>query len=166
MGLASRVLLVGALVILAAGSAFLDREFARDVADGPRPPRTLTDLSVLADAPPEATTAYRVREGDTLREIAARVYGDADRWSLIRTPTHEEPGPLREGQILIVPGITPPRVKVKPYVVREGDSLYIISERVLGDGNLWRRIYDANRDKLKSPSSLRKGMVLRIRDEI
>ena len=50
-------------------------------------------------------------------------------------------------------------------MVQEGDSLFLIAERVLGDGNLWRRILEDNQDHLASPGSLKKGQVLRIRED-
>lgn len=48
------------------------------------------------------------------------------------------------------------------YTVQSGDSLYRISSRVYNTGAHWRRIFEANRDQLSSPSELRPGMVLRI----
>ena len=166
MGTTARALLAAAIAILAVGSTLLDREFRGEAAvDRPGPP-PLADLSILADAPPSATTTYRVRRGDTLSGIARRVYGSADHAGLILTEAHTRPGRLVEGQMLLIPGLEPPPVRVKTYVVQEGDSLFIIAERVLGDGNLWRRIFDSNRDKLKSPTGLRKGQVLRIREEL
>jgi len=47
--------------------------------------------------------------------------------------------------------------------VAEGDTLVIIAERLYGDGNLWRRIYDANREAIgNNPDNVRAGTVLRI----
>ena len=166
MGPTSRALLIAAIAIVAVGSTFLDREFTREAEPGAPAPPAFTDLTILADAPPTATTTYRVRRGDTLRGIARRVYGSADHHALIRTVDHRRPGAIREGQVLLIPSLTPPRVRVKSYVVQEGDSLFIISEKILGDGNLWRRIFESNRDKLKSPTALRKGQVLLIREEL
>jgi len=37
------------------------------------------------------------------------------------------------------------------YLVRPGDSLWKISEKFYKTGVLWRKIYDANRDKIKDP---------------
>jgi nucleoid-associated protein YgaU len=166
MGTASKILMVGTIISIAAASALLDREFAgappgRSGASAP-----LEDLSSLADAPPAATIAYRVREGDTLEGIALRVYGDRGLSKLIRTRTHAVPKRLDAGETLLLPGIPPPTVRSRPYVVREGDSLFKIAEKVLGDGEGWRSIYDANRELLKSPFHLRRGQVLCIIDDL
>ncbi len=50
------------------------------------------------------------------------------------------------------------------YVVKKGDTLWSIAAdpKVLGEAGQWRAIFNANRDKLKSPDRVRKGMVLRI----
>ncbi len=166
MGITSRALLAVAIVIVAAGSTLLDREFRREAGVARPEAPALTDLSILADAPPSATTTYRVRRGDTLQSIARRIYGSPEHARLILTEGHVRAGRLREGQMLLLPGLEPPPVRVKTYLVQEGDSLFIISEKILGDGNLWRRIFDSNRDKLKSPTALRKGQVLLIREEL
>ncbi len=51
---------------------------------------------------------------------------------------------------------------VKTYTVRKGDSLSRIAKKVYGNGRLWQRIYDANRDQLPNANKLRPGMVLQI----
>lgn len=50
------------------------------------------------------------------------------------------------------------------YVVRRGDSLTTIARKVLNDGSRASvlKLYDANRDKLKSPDHLPVGVTLRI----
>ena len=50
------------------------------------------------------------------------------------------------------------------YTVKKKDSLWSIAANpaVFGDGTKWRRLYAANRDRLKSPNRLRPGMTLRI----
>ena len=50
------------------------------------------------------------------------------------------------------------------YVVKKGDSLWSIAKKheIYGKASGWRRIFDANRDQLKSPDSVRPGMTLKI----
>jgi nucleoid-associated protein YgaU len=50
----------------------------------------------------------------------------------------------------------------RTYVVVEGDSLSAIAKRMLGDGNKWRKIYDANRDVIDNPDLIFPGQKLRI----
>jgi nucleoid-associated protein YgaU len=48
------------------------------------------------------------------------------------------------------------------YVVAKGDSLSKIAERAYGDGNKWRKIYEANKDIIKDPDLIYPGQALRI----
>jgi nucleoid-associated protein YgaU len=50
----------------------------------------------------------------------------------------------------------------KTVVVQPGDSLSAIANRVYGDVNKWRLIYNANQDHLKNPNQLLVGMKLTI----
>lgn len=50
------------------------------------------------------------------------------------------------------------------YVAKKGDSLWSIAAKanIYGKATLWRNIYEANRDRLKNPDSVKPGMELRI----
>ncbi len=52
--------------------------------------------------------------------------------------------------------------KSKPYRVVDGDTLYQIAEKAYGTGkgHKWRKIYEANRNKLSNPSAIKLGQVL------
>lgn len=50
----------------------------------------------------------------------------------------------------------------RTYVVEKGDSLWAISERFYDDGNQWRRIYEANRDRIEDPDLIQPGWELTI----
>jgi nucleoid-associated protein YgaU len=50
----------------------------------------------------------------------------------------------------------------KTYTVMGGDSLWKISERMYGNGNEWRKIYEANKDRIKDPDVIQPGWVLNI----
>jgi len=53
----------------------------------------------------------------------------------------------------------------RTYVVQENDTLWIIAEKVYGDGSLYMKIYEANTDQLDDPEDiLDVGMVLKIPD--
>ncbi len=53
-----------------------------------------------------------------------------------------------------------PRDEVETYMIRPGDSLSSIAARKYNDPQQWRRIYDANRETLPSPDSVRVGQTL------
>jgi nucleoid-associated protein YgaU len=46
--------------------------------------------------------------------------------------------------------------------VVKGDTLWKIAEHYYGDGNLYPKIFEANRDTLKDPNKIRIGQRLRI----
>ena len=48
------------------------------------------------------------------------------------------------------------------YTVASGDSLSRIAKRFYGDGNQWRRIFDANREQIEDPDLIRPGQKLKI----
>ncbi len=48
------------------------------------------------------------------------------------------------------------------YEVKTGDSLSKIAKREYGDANLWRKIFDANKDTLKDPDKIYPGQLLKI----
>ena len=50
----------------------------------------------------------------------------------------------------------------KTYTVKEGDNLYRIAQKLLGNGERYDEIYQANKDKLKSANDIRVGMSLRL----
>ena len=58
------------------------------------------------------------------------------------------------------------KVKLKQtYIVRKGDTLFGISQKIYGDGNKWRTILKGNKH-LTTPNSLRSGMKLSIPEPI
>jgi nucleoid-associated protein YgaU len=50
----------------------------------------------------------------------------------------------------------------RTYVVEKGDSLWKIAKHHYGDGEKWRKIYEANRDLIKDPDLIHPGQRLRI----
>jgi nucleoid-associated protein YgaU len=63
------------------------------------------------------------------------------------------------------PAVQPPAgIAGHVYTVVEGDSLWKIAKRQYGDGERWRRIYEANRDLIKDPDRIYPGQQLRIPD--
>ena len=66
---------------------------------------------------------------------------------------------LPSGSAPVVP-ISPPLIPMTRYDVKDGDTLYAIAQRTYGDGKLWEKIRDSNKDKLGSGGTLHKGVTL------
>jgi nucleoid-associated protein YgaU len=60
------------------------------------------------------------------------------------------------------PALIDPYHGFAQYTVMTGDSLWAISEQWYGDGNLFGRIFEANRDQILDPDLIYPGQVLRI----
>ncbi|ARB07059.1 LysM domain/BON superfamily protein [Clostridioides phage phiSemix9P1] len=50
--------------------------------------------------------------------------------------------------------------KQKTHKVVEGDTLFKIAKKYYGNGDLWQKIYEANKDKIKSPNIIQNGWIL------
>ena len=58
---------------------------------------------------------------------------------------------------------TAPAAEVyETYEVKSGDSLSKIAKRIYGNGNEWKRIFEANTDVLKDPNKIFPGQKLKI----
>jgi nucleoid-associated protein YgaU len=135
-----------------------------------------------APAAPAAGT-YVVQGGDTLSGIAARLLGDPGRYREIFEANRgviRNPSVIHPGTVLRIPGQdgapAPTPTPVAPvvshpeptaggtslYYVGPGDSLSRIAARLTGDGNRWRELYEANRDQVSNPSTIRVGTPLKL----
>lgn len=50
----------------------------------------------------------------------------------------------------------------KTYTVKKGDTLWAIAKKYLGSGTQYKKIYEANKDKIKNPSLIYPGQVFTI----
>ena len=109
---------------------------------------------------PIPARTYVVRQGEDLSNISQRAYGDGSYFTLIyeanKNVIGSSPNFVVPGQILYIP-LLPENTDVepgKPYVVKLGDTLFLIAERAYGDGNLYQRIQDANPEAFRPGSTL------------
>ncbi len=97
------------------------------------PPTPITEaqpMSVQPTATPAGTFVYTVQPGDTLSALARRFGVSVD--TLVQLNRLRDPGLLRVGQELVIPGQAPavtPTVEGYVHVVRPGETLYGISRQ-------------------------------------
>jgi len=171
----------------AAGSAPLDAASAPEAATAEAAPTGAA--SAAPTAAPEAAAAaaaaaaapavagmpeqgskmaYVVEAGDTLAKIAMKIYGDQKRWKDIANlsgmdnPNHIYPGDmvyysLDDSSKNFASAYE--SIKRAKEVVREGDTLAAISQRVYGTSKAWRHIWRQN-DKIDNPDVLSAGMTI------
>lgn len=109
-----------------------------------------------------AAEIYRVKDGESLWSIASAQLGDPLRWPLIYQANRgriENPNLIHPDMELIIPFSSLPEGK-RVYHVRSGDTLWAIARSIYGDPSRWRRIYDANRDRIDAPALIRPGQQL------
>ena len=51
---------------------------------------------------------------------------------------------------------------MRTYTVQKGDTLSRIAKEHYGDANQWRKIYEANKERIKNPDLIQPGWVLTI----
>ena len=124
--------------------------------------------AVAAPGMPEmgSKMAYVVEAGDTLGKIATKIYGDQKRWrDIANLSGMENPNHIYPGDIVYYSLDDSSRNFAAAYesvrrakeIVREGDTLAAISQRVYGTSKAWRHIWRQN-DNIDNPDVLTAGM--------
>jgi len=62
----------------------------------------------------------------------------------------------------IEPSPQPVPVINKTYIIKPGDTLYAIAKRFYGNGALWKRIWEVNKDKINNPNLIYPLQILKI----
>jgi nucleoid-associated protein YgaU len=144
---------------------------------------TASALSTPQDPLPQAVV-YEVRRRDTLWALAQRYLGDPLRYPEIVKLNPTAIGPDNEivpGTVLILPADAtglprsgtssgpPERTAVEEVTVRPGDTLWGIAEEVSGEGENWRKAWEANKGRVEpggavfsDPALIRPGWELSI----
>lgn len=138
-------------------------------------------VEVISQAAPQPQT-YTTQSGDNLWKLAQRFYGDGRRWKVIYQANRDllpSSSEVPVGVVLVIPVEVAPRGAAPParlsaeaaapaepqpgatsYTVQRGDTLFGIARKHYGDGNRWRLLYEANRDRIADPNRLAVGTVL------
>jgi nucleoid-associated protein YgaU len=112
--------------------------------------------------------AYVVEAGDTLAKIAMKIFGDPKRWKeMANLSGMDNPNHIYPGDIVYYSLDDSSKNFASAYesiqrakeVVREGDTLAAISQRVYGTSKAWRQIWRQN-DKIDNPDILSAGMTI------
>jgi nucleoid-associated protein YgaU len=116
---------------------------------------------------------YLVAPGDSLYEIAHRIYGNSREWmNIAQVNSLSAPYLIYPGDELQIPAFGSASQFAQAYqdvpeaviTVEAGDSLYSIAQKVLGNGSAWKYIWKSNQDQVPNPNLLSPGQVLRFKD--
>lgn len=106
------------------------------------------DQAVAPATTTAAPTPYTIRAGDNLWSIAKNQLGDGVKWQDIFNANKDilgsNPDLIHPGTQINLPGQEVAANQASNYVVKSGDSLWKISQDLLGDGNKWGELYQAN----------------------
>jgi nucleoid-associated protein YgaU len=110
---------------------------------------------------------YSVVKGDFLYKISEmeEIYADPLKWKRIWRANKDlidgfdDPNLIYPDWELVIPRDWP-----YSYTVKEGENLWQIARywEIYGDGRMWTRIYEANRDQIEDPNLIRPGWILTI----
>ena len=134
-------------------------------------PLATADVNPPAPVAPEPApvsgevTQYKVKRGDTLMKIAFEAYGDLYRWKEIldgNAGKIKSAGALSPGMVLTLSSagsVTIERNGEK-YLIKQGDTLGLISNDVYGTKAKWKKLWENNRQLIKDPNKIYAGFNL------
>lgn len=122
---------------------------------------------------------HTVAKGDTLAGLAKQYLGSAKKSAEIVAANPDLKGrrKLKPGETILIPqaaasaehsgglDLTPttPSASDKTYTVEDGDTIYAIAKKTLGDSKRWKEVFELNKDQLKGdPRRLKAGMTLKL----
>ena len=130
-------------------------------------------VSAPVDFNPDTMGRYTVRSGDFLGSISKKLFGTSKKWEFLADYNRiEDADVLEVGDVIMYPTdmvvnqdepSTPVDGTVK---VAKNDTLSQIAERVLGNSDLWRKIWDKNKDTIQDPNKIEIGQELVMPDNI
>ena len=137
-------LILGAIIVIILGllvaNFFSNRN--KDISDGQQ-----VDMSQQEQAQAEE---YKVVAGDSLSKLAEKYYGDRALWPILaRENNIANPNIIHVDSTLKIPSKdSAAQIKEQmtqtTYKVEKGDTLFIIAEKMYGDGSRWPIIGRAN----------------------
>lgn len=123
-------------------------------------------------------TIHQVRPGESLSSICMRHYGsetpveqlalynDLSDPDLVRVGHRLRLPPIEEltsgGRPVTPAGPASPAAKQITYVIRPGDCLSEIAQRLLGSAGRWPALYELNRQVISDPDDIPEGAVIKI----
>lgn len=105
---------------------------------------------------------YKTKKGETLMQIAFKIYGDISKWKSIKA-LNKNVGELRNEVILKYKA---PAKKFTwnpqgtPHLIKTGETLGSISKDVYDTSSKWRMIFENNRPLIKNPNVIYAGFTL------
>lgn len=111
------------------------------------------------------TVQYTIKNGDTLMKIAFEKYGNVYRWREIYNSNRnviKDYNLIYPNQVLTIHGVQYMVIEKngQPYLIRRGDSLKSISQKIYGTPDRWKEIQSNNPQLIRNPRSIYAGFTI------
>lgn len=115
--------------------------------------------------------SYTVKKGETLMQIAFKIYGDIGMWKQLKAMNREifeKRTALRAG--MKISYAAPEKEFVwnpegTPYMIKTGETLGVISNNVYQTPKKWKKIWENNKPLIKNPNVIYAGFTLYYKSE-
>jgi nucleoid-associated protein YgaU len=110
--------------------------------------------------------SYRVKSGDTLMQVAFKLYGDISKWKEIKNMNKDlisNNSSLRANSELKYRAPQTPFVwnpAGNPHLIKTGETLGTISNTVYGTPKKWKAVWENNKPLIKNPNVIYAGFTL------
>ncbi|MBY0415790.1 MAG: LysM peptidoglycan-binding domain-containing protein [Bdellovibrionales bacterium] len=143
----------------------------------PTPPKMVTNIpshevtpeinnDVMVDSGPRKIKFYKVKKGETLMQIAFKLYGDIGRWQDIKKLNQEKVSRNTALAANLTLKYEAPDTEFvwnpsgEPYVIGTGETLGIISNTVYQTPKRWKSIWENNKPLIKNPNIIFAGFTI------
>jgi len=125
-----------------------------------------TEKHSMPDMHSGESASYTVKKGETLMQIAFKIYGDVSMWKELKKHNGSKlsaNNALKAGTVLTY---MPPQMPFTwnpegtPYMIKHGETLGIISNNVYQTPKKWKAIYENNKPLIKNPNLIYAGFTL------
>lgn len=136
-------------------------------------PEIKEEAPVMEERNPNAgrMMSYTVQKGETLMQIAFKLYGDLGKWKDLKEMNRDslsKNSALRSGMKLKY--AAPEKEFVwnpegTPYMIKNGETLGIISSNVYQTPKKWKKLWENNKPLIKNPNVIFAGFTLYYKSE-
>lgn len=129
-------------------------------------PEIKTEVEVPAYSEAGQVKSYRVQRGETLMQIAFKLYGDISKWKEIKNMNSEKltnNSSLKANTELKYRAPETPFVwnpAGQPHMIKTGETLGTISNSIYSTPKKWKAIWENNKPLIKNPNIIYAGFTL------
>ena len=129
-------------------------------------PQIKTEVEPAAYSESGQIKDYKVQRGETLMQIAFKLYGDTSKWKEIKNMNSDkisnntslQPGTQLKYRAPASPFVWNP--SGTPYIIKSGETLGTISNTVYSTPSKWKEIWENNKPLIKNPNVIYAGFTV------